>query len=277
MKKKLLVCLLLAVFLLSTWSLAASAEAQIPSVNDYADILTAEERAELREKADAIFRETGFPVYIVIVEDYGDYVSGSIGDFTEQIFERYTLGSGSSGDGLLLALSMDERDYDIYAHGDFGNAAFTDYGKSLIAGEFLSYFQRDDWAGGLESFLSQSYDYILKARSGEPVDIWIPDEAEVRRGFDPVEILLIIGIPGVIALAVVKAMIKSMKTAVKQTEAEDYLTHNGLSLSRREDTFLNRSVTRAKVPRSDSSGRSGGHYGGTSVGSSGGSHSSGKF
>jgi hypothetical protein len=75
-------------------------------------------------------------------------------------------------------------------------------------------------------------------------------------------------------------MKRSMKTAVKQTRAEEYVARGGVKLRGKSDQFVNRVVNR-QVIRHESSSSSrpgGGHYGGTTIsGSHGGSHHSGKF
>lgn len=281
MRKRVFVCLLLCALLLASLSLTAHAEAQLGFVSDYALILSETERSALADRAASLAGQYGFPVYIVVVQDYRDYVNGTIADFSEGVFHQYGLGAGSSEDGLILALSMAERDYDLYAHGDFGNYAFTDYGKEQLAARFLDNFRRDDWAGGFSDYLDASAEMIAAARSGNPVDQWIPDPViETPRGITPGELILILALPSLIALIVVGAFKKQMKTAVAQTRAGNYVAQNGVKLRAQEDSFLNRTVTHQTVPRNEpsSSSRPGGHYGGTSIsGSHGGSHHSGKF
>ncbi len=281
MRKRFSVCLLLCMALLLVLPLTARAGAKLDYVNDYANILPAGTRDTLNAKAAQIAAETGFPVYIVVVEDVDDYVQeGGIEYFSELVFREYELGAGDSGDGILLAMSMEERDYDIYAHGDFGNYAFTDYGKEQLAGTFLDNFRANDWAGGFADYIDNCGVLIAQAKRGDPLDIWIPDPpAPAPRGITPLEGVIIVLVPCVVAGSIVGGFKKQMTTAVRQTRAENYVSHGGLTLRDRSDQFINRTVTRQVVPRATTSSRpGGGHYGGTTVSSSsGGSHHSGKF
>ena len=284
MRKKLLLCLLLCAALLLSLGAAAHAEPQLDYVNDYAGLLTEETRGELNERAAELYRQYGFPVYIVTVPDYRDYVSGGgIEYFAEEVFHSYTLGAGETEDGILLALSMDGRDFDLYAHGDFGNYAFTDYGKDQLADSFLDNFRRDDWAGGFADYIDNCGVMLGRAKNGDPVDQWIPDPTpqpqpqERQHGMTPFKWLMSLLFPGLAGGAAVSGMSKQMKTAVKQTRADEYVGRGSPHLNIVNDQFVNRNVTRQVIRKQNSENRPSGHYGGTTIsGSHGGSHHSGK-
>ena len=279
MKKKLFVCLLLALCLMLSVMAAAWGEARIDHVSDYAGVLSDSERASLNERAEELTNEYGFGVFIVVVNDYTQYVNGTIENFAENIFHRYELGWGSKEEGVVLAMSMNDRSYDIYAHGDFGNYAFTDYGKTQLADSFLDNFRRNDWAGGFRDFLSNCGTMLQQAKDGNPVDTWIPDPAEQGPRMTLGKLLVSLGVGCATGGVTVGSMKRSMKTAVRQSGAANYVSRGGVTLSRKQDDFVNRSVTRQVIPRQTSGSRpGGGHFGGTSIsGSHGGSHHSGKF
>ena len=279
MKKKVIVSLLFALCLLLGMTAAAHADAQIDYVSDYAGLLSDTQRRDLNDRAAEIADEYNFGVFVVVVNDYKSYVNGSIEDFSENVFHRYGLGRGQKEEGVLLAMSMNDRNYDIYAHGDFGNYAFTDYGKDQLANSFLDDFRRNDWAGGFRDFIKTSGDMLEKARNGQPVDTWIPDQAETGPRMTLGKLLVSLGVGCLTGGATVGGMKRQMKTAVRQTGAANYVAQGGVRLSNKRDDFVNRSVTRQVIPRQTNSGRpGGGHFGGTTIsGSHGGSHHSGKF
>ena len=286
MKKKLFVSLLLALSLLLGVCACAHAEARLDYVTDAAGVLSEAERQALNDKAAQISGEYGCGVYIIVVSDYSEYVrSGGIRYFAEEAFDSYGLGCGDSHNGILLAMSMKDRDYDLYAHGDFGNYAFTDYGKKELAGTFLDNFRVNDWAGGFADFVSNSGSLLRLARGGKPMDVWIPDQTEEQPGLTPGKLLVSLLAGCLTGGVTVGGMKRKMKTAVKQTRAEQYATQGGVTLRRQEDIFVNRTVSR-QVIRHDSPGGhggpgsrpGGGHFGGTTIsGGHGGSHHSGKF
>ena len=279
MKKKVIVSLLFALCLLLGMTAAAHADAQIDYVSDYAGLLSDTQRRDLNDRAAEIADEYNFGVFVVVVNDYKSYVNGSIADFSENVFHRYGLGRGQKEEGVLLAMSMNDRDYDIYAHGDFGNYAFTDYGKGQLANSFLDDFRRNDWAGGFRDFIKTSGDMLEKARNGQPVDTWIPDQAETGPRMTLGKLLVSLGVGCLTGGATVGGMKRQMKTAVRQSGAANYVAQGGVRLSNKRDDFVNRSVTRQVIPRQTGSNRpGGGHFGGTTIsGSHGGSHHSGKF
>ena len=276
MKKRFLFSLLLCAALLLALPLTARAEAKIDYVSDYANILSAETRESLNSQAAQIAADTGCGVYIVVVDNYKTYVNGTIENFSEAIYKTYELGEGEGKNGVLLSMSMNDRDYDLTAYGDFGNYAFTDYGKQQLANTFLDNFRANDWAGGFADFVENSGRLIARARNGDPLDQWIPDPPQ--RGITPAEALIIVLAPSLVAGMVVGGFKRKSKTAVRQTKAANYVSRGGLQLRERSDQFINRSVTRQIIPKNTSSSRpGGGHAGGTSVNSGGFSHHSGKF
>ena len=279
MKKKVIVSLLFALCLLLGMTAAAHADAQIDYVSDYAGLLSDTQRRDLNDRAAEIADEYNFGVFVVVVNDYKSYVNGSIADFSENVFHRYGLGRGQKEEGVLLAMSMNDRNYDIYAHGDFGNYAFTDYGKDQLANSFLDDFRRNDWAGGFRDFIKTSGDMLEKARNGQPVDTWIPDQAETGPRMTLGKLLVSLGVGCLTGGATVGGMKRQMKTAVRQSGAANYVAQGGVRLSNKRDDFVNRSVTRQVIPRQTGSNRpGGGHFGGTTIsGSHGGSHHSGRF
>ena len=281
--KRIVPSLLLILALILSLSVCAHAEARIDYVSDYADILSSDEQTDLRDRAAAVSAQYDFGVYVVVVDDHTQYVNGSIEDFAEEIFHSYGLGVGETEEGVILAMSMKERDYDIYAHGEFGNYAFTDYGKGQLADSFLDNFRRNDWAGGFRDFIETSSSMLQKAKDGNPVDIWIPDPDPVETGpsFDGFKAAISLAMGALFGGGAVGGMKRSMKTAVKQTQAENYI-RGGVNLRGERDTFVNRTVTRTRIRQENNSSSSsrpgGGHFGGTTIsGSHGGSHHSGKF
>ena len=279
MKKKAIVSLLFALCLLLCMTAAAHAEARIDYVSDYAGLLSDAQRQDLSNLAARVSDEYNFGVFVVVVNDYKSYVNGSIADFSENVFHRYGLGRGQKEEGVLLAMSMSNRDYDIYAHGDFGNYAFTDYGKRQLADSFLDNFRDNDWEGGFRDFIENSGNMLEMARNGRPVDTWIADQAETGPRMTLGKILVSLGVGCLTGGATVSGMKRQMKTAIRQTGAANYVSLGGVKLSNKRDDFVNRSVTRQVIPRQTTGGRpGGGHYGGTTTsGSFGGSHHSGKF
>lgn len=278
MRNKLLVCLILCAALCLGLGLSASAESY--NISDAAGLLSMQSLETLDANAKSISEHYNCGVYVVIVDDYTDYVHGSIADFAEAVYKSYDLGYGEGRNGILLALSMAERDYDLCAYGDWAHYAFTDYGKDKLAEEFLDNFRNNDWAGGLNDYVAACASLMELAKNGNPLDTVIYEEEPELPGWDAFELMLIVLVPSLIAFAVCSMFKAQMKTANRQYYATDYVDRNRSRLTVNRDQFLTRNVTRTLIQRNDDDEGfrpSGGRPGGTSINSGGFSHKSGKF
>jgi len=252
-----------AVLLLVLTQLPLSAQAfEYDFVHDEALLISASKGAQLNEVAAGISERYGCGVYIAAVADYTIYGS-DVREAAENYFLAHDFGVGNDDNGVLLFLSMAQRDYALIAHGSTGNTAFTDYGKDILSEEFLDDFYYDDWAGGFSDYLSVSEQLLYAAATGEPVDV----EQGSSTGLTLVMVLLI---PALIAGVSCGVMAASMKTARSKTHADDYKKE--IQITGRHDRFITRTVVRQKIESSSSS-----HGGGTRVNSGGFSGKSGKF
>lgn len=259
-------CLLLV---LACPAFAAEEEAfdpdQIPfdaMVWDNAGILSEDEAAELDLQAWKLTQEFRCGVYIVTISNLAGIDVEAANQF---ILDEYGLGYGPDQSCVILLLAIEERKFDIMAHG-YGNIAFTDYGKEQMQERFLDEFREDDWYGGFTEYLSCCGEYLQLARRGEPFDVG-DSEPSVATG-------LAIGIlvPLLIALVVCSIFKSQMKTAKMQEAAQFYIGQQGMVLSRESDHFLYTTRTEQYIKPSESSSG-----GGTTVDDSGSSHSSGSF
>ncbi len=261
MKKRLAsLALLLILCLLLALPAMADSTRELPLVCDTCGLLTEAQDEELNAKAEEYSRQYACDIIVVVVDDTDFY---DVEAFTEGVYNKYNFGWGEDRSGVILLLSMEERDYDLAAYG-YGNTAFTDFGKQQLMKDVRSYLKKNDWYGGFSRYIDLCADYLRQAREGKPVD------RGLFRLSAPVVIWSLVA--GVIFALIVTAVLKAkMKSAVLQTKADDYLSGD-LRLDYEDDRFLRKDVVR--VRRNEGSG---GGRGGTSVRSSGFSHHSGKF
>lgn len=266
MKKKITLSLLLALCLVLSLGGAAlaSGEMAVPYVTDAAGLLTQDEVLALEAQAEQIAEDYGCAPYILVVEDFRVYEDTyDVREAGMNLYERWGLGYGPEKNGLLLILSMAERDYALVTYGSVTHRAFTDYGQNALREQFLDNFRNDDWAGGFRDYLDGCAWLLEQAKNGTPYDV---DTAP--RGFNP----LIIVIPLVLALAVCLVLTAQMKTAKRKTEAGDYMVPGGVEMRVVQDLFTHRTVTRQVIQQNENKGG-----GGTSINSRGFSGKSGKF
>ena len=246
--------------------LALPAQAAVGGyVFDEVGLLTPEAYAQLEQLAGNISEAYDCGVYAVTLWDYTEYGS-DVRSAAENFFLAQDLGLGSDDSGVLLLLSMADRDYALIAHGNTGNTAFTDYGKDVLSEGFLECFRYDDWPGGLMHYVVTSGSFLEQAATGNAVDV--PQGSGIG-----VTILMVLLMPAAIAGISCAVMASSMKTARSKTEADDY--RGQVEITGSHDQFITRTMVRQKIESSSSSSSSRG--GGTKVNSGGFSGKSGKF
>ena len=299
MKKRLfslvLILLLLAALLPAAFaeqSAAEETEAPVfPYVLDQAGLLSDSQRQTLEEKAASLSEQHQCSLYVVTVEDYTQY-NYNIVTATQGIFNYYHLGWGDGQDGVILLLSMKERDFDLDGHGSKGETICGYESRWLIEDEFLDNFRNNDWYGGFKDYLDVCDKQLTKLENGEDITagadiITGPDGldyhsynnpyASTERSILP-RLLVVIFVPLVVALIVCMSLKGQMKTAREATGADEYLVPQSMKLNVQEDRFTHRTRTQTLI-ETDSNHRSGGGGGGGSSFHSGGgfSGSSGKF
>lgn len=249
----------------------AFAEAQLPHVTDEAGLLTAEEVQDLEQRAQQISDEDYFEVYILTVEDFTLYTdSNDVYSAAVEIYGDYDLGRENDNSGLLLLLSMEDRDFALIAYG-YGNVAFTDYGKDYLSEAFLDDFSDDEWYEGFSDYLTVSREMVQSAHDGSPVDVE-HEQAVVppaqARGYGIAGCVVL----GFIVAFIVRGVLKGqLKSVAMGTTAEAYAA-TGIELSDKRDQYINTTQSRIYDPpeKSDSGG-------GTTVDSGGYSGKTGKF
>ena len=257
--------ILTAVLLLALLAVPVSA-AETPEhcVYDVAELLTDEEYWTLEDYAQEISDLRQCAVYFVSVEDYRDYGDGDIFNVARQIFLDNDFGMGEEKDGVMLLLSMEDRDYSLIVHG-FGETALTDYGREYICEHFLDDFADDDWFHGVYDYLSYTNDLLSQAREGKIYDRYNWITGGVLWVWS-----LILGV--VISLIVCTVQRAMMRKKVRgQTNALDYV-QGDVHITRRQDVYSHTTEVRRKIEKKDS-GSSGSH----SHSSDGFSGTSGKF
>ena len=287
MKRRLLtlftsVCL---VFLL--WVPAAAAgeyTADTSFVYDNASLLSENELEYLETFATTAYASSGCGVYIITIDSFERLGSSTVYDCATELFISYKLGFGTDDDGVLLLLSMEDRDFAFISHGNFANNAFPDYIKAAIEDEFLDDFANDDWYEGFKDYFEECRSYLTDYIEGgyskdynneDNYYISSPsysDDIEVYNSVSGSTWLVIIGVPVLIAFIVCSIFKGQMKTAVKKTEARDYIVAKDIDIRIRQDMFTHRTETRrviqnsssSSVHRSSGGSRSGGGFSGRS-------------
>ena len=236
-----------------------------PYVIDDARLLTIEQRQELNTYAEKITETYGVGIYIMSVEDFHNYgEEPQIFDVLWNYYHDNSLGYGADRQGMILMLSMAERDFATFFYGEDTEYAFNGFGQAQLENYFLDDFGSDDWYDGFMDFLTASEDFMAKAAAGEPVR---------DNPWSLASVFVLIAL--FVSFVVTRLLWMKMANVAAQKGAKRYQTAEGLVLTKQIDQFLTQTIRRRKIESSDSgSGRSGSsraHSGG------GGSGRSGKF
>lgn len=245
--------------------LAEQSAPATPYVIDDARLLTIEQRQELNTYAEKITETYGMGIYIMSVEDFHNYgEEPQIFDVLWNYYHDNSLGYRADRQGMILMLSIAERDFATFFYGEDTEYAFNGFGQAQLENYFLDDFGSDDWYDGFMDFLVASEDFMAKAAAGEPVrdDPW-----------SLASVFVLIAL--FVSFVVTRLLWMKMANVAAQKGAKRYQTAEGLVLTKHIDQFLTQTIRRRKIESSDSgSGKAGSsqaHTGG------GGSGRSGKF
>ncbi len=258
----LVLCLALAVPVFA----AGFEAAQLGFVTDTVGLLSDGESRRLEQQAAAISQQYECGVYIIVLDDFTGYVYDTDPyEAAKSLYTGYTLGYGSQKSGVLLMLSMAERDYALIAYG-YGNTAFTDYGKEKLCDAFLDHFGNDDWYGGFSDYLAKCDSMLEAARDGHPLDVGSDPQAAAVGAL--LSVLLGCALGFAVCMAIRQ---RQMKSVAAKEEANAYLAAGSVRITQRDDRFSHTTEVRTRIEKESSSS------GGTTVDSDGFSGKSGKF
>lgn len=237
-------------------------------VTDLRGLLTADVEAALEEKAAEMSGKYGCGVYVIIVDDYKQYGKGSAYDVAGDVFLACDLGEGAQKAGVLLMMSMAERDVTILTN-EAGHAMVGPDAKDWLAVKYLKHFKKNNWAAGFDTFLTKLDTVLQMAAEGKPMT-WRTYPETILFGV----LVALLGGFGISYLLLV--LIRNrMKSVFSASFADEYITQGGVNITKSVDEFSHKTTTRRKIETSKSSG--GGSGGSRSSDSRGFSGRSDKF
>lgn len=214
-------------------------------VIDQAGLITAEEEKRLNEKCRRLYDTYGVLVTIVTVDDFG---GGDILEWQKRVFLENPFDVRAK-DGVMLAISMSERDWGIQTFGD-GQRAFNTYGRERIGEIVVESLSEGEYYEAFDDFAELSGDFLKAAEKGKPYSSDHPYRESV-----PIWIIIAVsfGLSLAVSLIVVTGWKKSMNTQVRQNEAGQYLKSGSFHLTKSSDVFLYHTVNRSAKPKQDNS------------------------
>ncbi len=225
MKKFLLILPLLLVLL--AFPVKANSPGEL--VYDQADLLTPQEETQLIEKLEALEGD----VTVLTLESLEGYPAST---YADDYYDAYF-----GDDGMLLLISMEERQWYI-----------------STAGEYVALVDVDAFSENFLPAMGEGDYYTAFCRYA--------DAAKALTELSGMWILIAIGAGVLIATCVMLVMRGKMKTVRAQNSAASYMLSGSLVLRSNQDIFLYHTTTRTAKPqntsRSTHTGSSGRSHGG---------------
>ena len=147
---------------------------------DGAGLLSEDEWVAVESKLRDISKEYGVGIYIVTLDNYKDLSkSGNIDSFAEQYYKLNIIDKRDNSTGIILLLSMEDRDYALKSYGADAHYAFTDYATYMMALQFLDDFRKDDWFAGFLDYANMCEVLLEYAENGTPIDVDFTGDLEL--------------------------------------------------------------------------------------------------
>ena len=272
MQARKILCFLLALFLLSAFALPAFAETERPKVVDEAGLLTNAEAASLKSRAETL--ADTYSMDVVILTNFS--LEGKSAEaFADDYFDYNGYGIGSNHSGILLLVSMNERDWAISTCGDAIDAV-TDYGNTLLQEAMLSDLSAGNYYEAFDAYLDELEYLFRQYAAGSPVDVNRPASSQ-RSRLTLTKVLLCVAAAALIGGIATGVMVSQMTPSKPQNQANAYVHKDSFHLADSRDIFLYSTMTKTRRQQTTSGGGGGGST--THHSSSGRSHggSHGKF
>jgi len=230
--------------LLLGFGFPAAGAAAGPLVYDHADLLTAEQEAELAAKAAELGaeRQTDF-IIITLNETGGKDIVDYVADFYDETAPGY---DGPHGNAAILAIDLEQRDV-FLAGFKHAEVRLSDARLDNIRTKITPYLSAGRFYDAFDQYLELAHKY-MGFRPGVN-----PDSIFFKTGF---QLAVSVGLA-----AVVVGMMAYRSGGRVTINARTYLDAGRSRVVSKSDVFINKTVTRTKIERNQSGG-GGGSFGG---------------
>lgn len=239
MKRKLISVLLVLCLILSL-SVTAAALDPIRRFTDRANLVPdSEESHALEYRLSVISQKYQMEVAILTVDSLG---GKSATAYADDYYDSQGYGWGPKNSGLLLLISIEEREWYVSTCGD-AIEAVTDYEIDSMFSGISGMLSAGEYYEAFNTFLTEievEYQAHTDDNTLDSLDIII-------------RLAIALGIGAVIAGIALLVMRSRMNTAKQQTGAESYIVGGSYDLYRYQDFFLYSQTTKTPKPQNNSS------------------------
>lgn len=204
-------------------------------ITDHAGILTIEQTDALNTYAEKISKQYECGIYVVTTVSH----TGDIHNMADDLYHnQYHLGYGEEKDGIMLLISVVERDYALLVNGEKAENAFQ-YTEDLKKA-FLDDFKEDNYQSGIQRYLETCSYHLEEAALGKPVkpSIWS-------------SLLIILAVSASIA-GIITLILYKLNKNVRNAETAAVYTSGTVSVSNRYDQYTHTTTTSSTIQRNTS-------------------------
>lgn len=248
MKRK---CLLILCLLALCLSITLPAAAQSPRLVDDGQLLSSYEEEALTEQLDRVSQDHQLDVVIVTADTLNGKTPRA---YADDYFDYNGYGLGDDRDGILLLVSMEDRDWYISTSG-YGIRVFTDAGIEYIGDRIVPDLSDGEYADAFETFIGLCDDFITQAKAGNTYDVHNLPKEPFSVGTSLIVALVVGAVAALIAMLILKGQLKSVKA---QHAASDYIRQGSMRLTDSSEFFLYHTVSKVAKPKDN--GGSGTHF-----------------
>ncbi|MCL1940378.1 MAG: TPM domain-containing protein [Synergistaceae bacterium] len=210
---------------------------KLPCFIDDKNLLTPEQAKQLTAKLDEISARHKFDTVVAVVSSLDDR---EVRLYAADFYEQNGFGFGNDLDGIILLLATEDRDFGFATTG-YGLMVFSDDGQKYLEKMFLPHLKENKYFEAFMAYADAADNFLTNAE--EDFRIWSTVNS------------LIIAL--IIAFTVTFIWKRQLKSVIKQNFASDYVIEGSMALTRQQDFFLYRNVSRTARPKSGGSGGSG--------------------
>lgn len=219
-------------------------------VVDNAEVISDSDEEKLEDKLEKLSKDRDMDIVVLTVKD----LDGKIAEnYADDFFDNEDYGQGSKKSGMLLLVATESRDWAISTKGKAIDV-FTDGKQQKLMENVKPKLSSEDYTQAFNEYEKSASKIIANAYDFQPVK----------------KFLISLAIGFIITLIVALSMKSSLTSVRSEPEAKEYIKKNSFNVTRRNDLFIYKTVTKTEIPKDSSS---------THTSSSGSTHggSSGKF
>ena len=242
-------------------------------VYDFADLFTSTEESNLYNLINTFISKYNIDMVIVTINDNN---KSSAMAYADDFYDYNDFGKGTTFDGLLFLIDMDNREMWISTTGQ-AILMYNDDRIDNILDTAYTYISSEKYFNCAKSFITTASSYASQGIPSNNKDYIIDENGEYKKNttksIKNFPFLFTIIISLILSSIFIFIARSKHKTIKKATQANHYLIKNSINITNKEDKFINSHVSKIYDPPSSSSGSRGGSS--THRSSSGRSHGGG--